>query len=62
VEKPELGLGVAHLPVLEALGAFEDARNFSTSEDIRKESAAIHRMTGETARVSTREIIEERFL
>ena len=35
VEKPGLGVGVAHLPVLEALRADEDARNFPTLEEIR---------------------------
>ena len=60
VEKPELGVGVSHIPVLEALRDDEDARNFPTSEKIRTESAAFQRMTGETATVSTREITEKR--
>ena len=60
VEKPELGVGVSHIPVLEALRDDEDARNFPTSEKILTESAAFQRMTGETATVSTREITEKR--
>ena len=32
VEKPELGVGGVHLPVIEALRDDEDARNFPTSD------------------------------
>ena len=62
VKKSGLGVGVAHLPAQEALGADKEARNFPTSEEIRLESVAFQRMTGKTARISTREVTEERFL
>jgi hypothetical protein len=61
IETAELGVGVAHLPLLESLGPEEEPRNFPTSEEIRTETAAFHRMASETARIATREVTEERF-
>ena len=51
VEKPGLEVGIAHLSVLEALRADDEARNFPTAEEIWLESAAFHRMAGQ---ISTR--------
>ena len=53
IERARMGVGVAHLPILEAMGSAAEGGKYSTTEEISAEVSSLHRLVGETARIST---------